>query len=101
MAEIMTRMAEQKQIAVQAAERKLCERLNDLAAALTATADAADASRGLPTTPRSANGAVAGGGPGANGADGDADGAGPSSGRRRKRKKLQADGESVYIPPWQ
>jgi hypothetical protein len=45
MAEIMGRMAEQKQIAVQAAERKLCERLNELAAALTAQADAADASR--------------------------------------------------------
>lgn len=45
MAEIMGRMAEQKQGAVQAAERKLCERLNELAAALTAQADAADASR--------------------------------------------------------
>lgn len=48
MAEIMGRMAEQKQIAVQAAERKLCERLNELAAALTAQADVADASRSSP-----------------------------------------------------
>lgn len=54
MAEIMGRMAEQKQIAVQAAERKLCEKLNELAASLTAQADAANAARGLPITPRSA-----------------------------------------------
>ncbi len=85
MAEIMERMAEQKQNAVQAAERTLCDRLNSLAAALTAAADAADVARGgsggksgSAATPASPVEAV--------------DGSGAGGAGRRGRKRKAAEG---------
>jgi len=91
MAEIMERMAEQKQNAVQAAERTLCDRLNSLAAALTAAADAADVARGgrggksgSAATPASPVEAVDGSGAG-------------GAGRRGRKRKAAEGGRNLPI----
>lgn len=100
MAEIMERMAEQKQGAVQAAERVLCDKLNSLAAALTAAADAADAARGVAATPvlaPAADNNAGGGPPGAAAAVAEDSGSPRAEGGARGRKRIAAEGRQGQL----